>query len=123
MKVITKMIIGMLLFSFNFTQAQVELDVIDVVNTQKCKEARYYYYPNLHAYFDTKVGLYLYQEEGEWIESEKLAAALRGYSLKNGQYVIIEDYNGDEPYILFEQHKIQYPADYSSRSKRDIASN
>lgn len=123
MKTITKMIMGMLLFSFNFGQAQIELNTVDVSNNYKYEDVRYYYYPNLQAYFDTKVGMYLYQENGEWIESEELAPTFRGYSLKNGQYVMIKDYTGDEPYTLLAQHKAQYPADYSSRPKRDVASN
>lgn len=123
MKTITKMIMGMLLFSFNFGQAQIELNTVDVSNNYKYEDVRYYYYPNLQAYFDTKVGMYLYQENGEWIESEELAPTFRGYSLKNGQYVMIKDYTGDEPYTLLAHHKAQYPADYSSRPKRDVASN
>ncbi|HMI06568.1 MAG TPA: hypothetical protein VK528_03405 [Flavobacterium sp.] len=123
MKTVTQFIIGMLLFSFNYTQAQVELDAVDVSSNYKYEEVRYYYYPNLQAYFDTKVGLYLYQQNGEWIESEKLSPTFRGYSLKNGAYVMIKDYTGDEPYTLLEQHKAKYPADYSSRPKRDVASS
>lgn len=120
MKNLTQLIIGMLLFSFNYTQAQVELDAVNIDNTYKFKDVRYYYYPNLQAYFDTKVAMYLYKEQGEWIESETLAPTTMGYSLKNGQYVMIEDYNGDEPYTLLEKHKTEFPADYSSRPKKPI---
>lgn len=120
MKKIFTLIIGMMI-SFN-AQAQVELDAVDVSSNYKYEEVRYYYYPNLQAYFDTKVGLYLYVENGEWVESETLAPTFRGYSLKNGQYVMIKDYTGDEPYTMLAKHKAQYPADYSSRPKRDVAS-
>lgn len=123
MKTITTLILGMMMISFNSAQAQIELDGVDVTSNYKYEEVRYYYYPNLQAYFDTKVGLYLYVENGEWVESERLAPTFRGYSLKNGQYVMIKDYTGEEPYTLLEQHKAQFPADYSSRPKREIASN
>lgn len=121
MKKITYLIIGLLMFSFNAAQAQVELDAVDVTSNYKFEDVRYYYYPNLQAYFDTKVALYLYKVDGQWVESEELAPTVRGYSLKNGQYVMIKDYSGEEPYTLLEQHKKQYPANYSSRPQRPVA--
>jgi len=79
MKTITQLILGLLVFSFNVSHAQVELETVNIQakkidNTQKSSfvEVRYYYYPNLQAYFDTKVAMYLYEENGEWIENEKL---------------------------------------------------
>ena len=82
------------------------------------EEVRYYYFPNLQAYFDTKTAVYLYKENGEWVEAEQLSPTVRGYSVKNGQYVMLKDYFGEEPYELLEQHKAKYPADFSSRPKR-----
>lgn len=121
MKTITKFIIGLLVFSFNYAQGQVELNTVDVSSNYKYEDVRYYYYPNLQAYFDTKVALYLYKVNGQWVESEELSPTVRGYSLKNGAYVMIKDYSGDEPYNLLEQHKKQYPANFSSRPQRPIA--
>ena len=121
MKKITYLIIGLLMVSFNSAQAQVELNTVDVSSNYKFEEVRYYYYPNLQAYFDTKVALYLYKVNGQWVESEELAPTVRGYSLKNGLYVMIKDYSGDEPYTLLDQHKKQYPANYSSRPQRPVA--
>jgi len=137
MKNITKLILGMLVFSFNLSQAQVALNEVNVQSNNKNAvakpneetpktafvEVRYYYYPNLQAYFDTKVAMYLYKEDGQWVESEKIAPTLMGYSLKNGQYVMLEGYTGEEPYELIEEHKAKYPADFSSRPKRDMAAN
>ncbi len=120
MKTITKLILGMLLCSFNQIHAQVELDAVNINNPYQYEEVRYYYYPNLQAYYDTKVGMYLYQEQGQWVESEQLDVKTRGYSLKNGQYVMIKDYQGDEPFAMLEQHKKLYPADYSSRPKKPV---
>lgn len=118
MKNITKLILGMLVFSFNYSNAQVELDAVSVNNSYKYEEVRYYYYPNLQAYFDTKVAMYLYVENGEWVESEALDVKTRGYSLKNGQYVMIKDYVGDEPYTMISEHKKLYPANFSSRPQK-----
>lgn len=130
MKNFTKLILGLLVFSFNISLAQVELDAVNVQSNKKeaaetssFVEVRYYYYPNLQAYFDTKVAMYLFKEDGEWVESEKIAPTLMGYSLKNGQYVMLEGYTGEEPYEFIEEHKVKYPADFSSRPKRDVAAN
>jgi hypothetical protein len=62
--------------------------------------------------------MYLYVDNGEWIESEVLDPKTKGYSIKNGQYVMIKDYLGDEPYTMLREHKKLYPADYSSRPKK-----
>ncbi|PWA07448.1 hypothetical protein [Flavobacterium psychrotolerans] len=78
-------------------------------------EVRYYYFPNLQAYFDTKAGLYIYQEDGAWVTSESIAPNYRGYSINNGTYVMLKGYTGDEPYLLLNEHKLKYPANYSSK--------
>jgi hypothetical protein len=104
--------------------SQVDLDTVFV--TKKRENAafmmiRYYYYPNLQAYFDTETTLYIYKSNGEWITSERIPANFRGYSLKNSNYVMIKGYLGDEPYTLLEKHKKDFPADFSSKRRpKDI---
>lgn len=129
MKKITYLIIGLMLLSFNFSQAQVQLDTIYIrakkVAPSTFVEVRYYYYPNLEAYFDTKIAMYIYKQHGEWIKSEQINTAFRGYSVRNGQYVMLKGFTEDNPYTLIEEHKQKYPADYSSRPKpptRTVAS-
>ena len=78
-------------------------------------DIRYYYYPNLQAYFDTETATYLYQKDGEWVEGKQIPSGLRGYSLHNGTRVAITDYSGDEPYEVFDQHKSHYPPNYSTK--------
>ena len=125
MKTTTLLILGMI-FSFNISQAQggpIASNISNETNeSTSVGEVRYYYYPNLQAYFDTKVAMYLYMENGKLIVAEQIPSNLRGYSLKNGQYVMLKDYNGDDPYDLINEHKAQYPADYSSKPKREVAS-
>jgi len=123
MKKITYLILGLMIFSFNFSEAQVQLDTI-FIRANKVKPSgnvpvRYYYYPNLEAYFDSKVAMYIFKnkETGEWTKSETIDATTRGYSLKNGFYVMLEGFTGDDPYNYIEEHKKKYPADYSSRPR------
>jgi len=76
---------------------------------------RYYYYPNLDAYFDTRTNLYIYEIEGVWTKSKELKSGLRGYSLLNGTRVPITDYNGETLYSQLAEHRKQFPKKYSSK--------
>ncbi len=108
------------LFSSQFCQAQVSLDTVYVskkIAIESFTKARYYYYPNLQAYFDTRRAVFIYKQDGAWITSETMAPNYRGYSLKNTIFVTIQGYLGDEPYTLIDQHKKEFPADFSSKRK------
>ncbi len=76
---------------------------------------RYFYYPNLDAYFDTKTSLYIYEDQGEWVQAPEIASGYRGYSIYNGTNVPINDYNGDKPFTKLSEHQKMYPKKYSSR--------
>lgn len=78
-------------------------------------ELRYYYYPNLRAYFDLKSKLYIYKLNGEWQSDQNLPEGYGGYSLFNKNYVIIRDYNGDEIIQFINLHKKKYP--YNSKGR------
>lgn len=79
---------------------------------------RYYYYPNLDAYYDSRDNVYWYEEKnGQWVKSKGLKSGYRGYSLFNSVRVAITDYNGDQPYTKLEKHRKQFPKNYSSRRK------
>ena len=93
-----------------------------VVPTAKAIPAvRYYYYPNLLAYYDTCIGKYIYMKEGAWITADFLPSNYRGYCLYNNSYVVIDGYTEDEPYILINDHKKKYPPNYSSKRRKDNA--
>lgn len=86
-----------------------------IIDQGAINNIRYYYYPNLQAYFDTDSGTYLYIKDNEWVEGSEIPKGLRGYSLLNNQRVAITDYSGDEPYNLFTKHKEMYPANYNGK--------
>lgn len=114
-------ILTLILFLFSQTsQAQISLDTI-FISRRKAVEnftaVRYYYYPNLEAYFDTRRALYIFKQNGVWVTSDYIAPNYRGYCLKNNNYVFLNGYLGDTPYELLEQHKKEFPADFSSKRK------
>lgn len=84
---------------------------------------RYFYFPNLQAYYDREEGLYLIKREGLWNKSEVINFNSRGYSIRNGNRVLIENYSGDTPFEYLNEHKENFPADYSTRRRREVVSN
>lgn len=121
---IMKTTLPLFLFCFLFfcesMSAQISLDTVFVSRRKSIENftnIRYYYYPNLEAYYDTRRALYLYKMNGSWITSEHIPANYRGYCLRNSESVVIKGYLGDEPYTQLSQHRAIYPADFSSRRK------
>ena len=112
-----------LLFASQTFQAQAPTNVVSDGNSESTESfinIRYYYYPNLEAYFDTRTALYIYKENGVWITSELIAPTAKGYSLKNKMYVMIKGYLGDDPSTLLASNKKEYPADYSTKRKPPV---
>ena len=78
-------------------------------------ELRYYYFPNLEAYFDTKTSNYILTVNGQWTTLKEIPSGYRGYSLYNRVCVMITDYDGDQPIQFLKAHKKKYP--YNNRGK------
>ena len=101
------------------SQAQIALDTIFISrrkSTESFTKIRYYY-PNLQAYYDTRTALYIFKSNGVWVKSDYIDPYYRGYCLTNSAYVILRGYTGDTPYHFLEQHKKEFPADFTSRRK------
>lgn len=114
MKPIEKVFLLMLIFTCYISSAQQKSN--DQLSTDPDKkDFRYYYFPNIEAYFDLQEKVYLYRDNGEWTEAEELPKNYGGYSLYNKVRVAITDYNGDEPYLQLQAHKKMYP--YNSKGR------
>lgn len=72
-------------------------------------QLRYYYFPNIEAYFDTQKSIYYYKEDDEWVTAEEIPDGYRGYSLYNGIYVFITDYDDDLVTQFITIHKKKFP--------------
>jgi len=86
----------------------------------KCN-LRYYYYPNIEAYFDTQKSIYYYQEDGQWKNAEEIPSGYRGYSMNNKVSVYITDYDGDDVLQFQKRHKKEYPYSPNGRFMRKMA--
>jgi len=86
----------------------------------KCS-LRYYYYPNIEAYFDTQKSIYYYQENSEWKTAEEIPSGYRGYSMNNKISVYITDYDDDDVVQFQKRHKKEYPYSANGRFMRKMA--
>lgn len=115
MKPIEKVLILMFIFSSFVSNAQTSKQQPYSLANEKSTDFRYFYFPNIEAYFDTQEKVYLYRDNGEWVEAEELPKNYGGYSLYNKSRVAITDYKGEEPYLLLQAHKKKFP--YNSKGR------
>lgn len=80
---------------------------------------RYYYFPNLEAYYDTKNSMYIFKRKGEWVTESHIPANYRGYSLFNKRYEIINGLvDTDTPQEFIEQHRKEYPPIFKAKDMK-----
>jgi hypothetical protein len=118
-----KLLTGLFVIYTQFMAAQITQDKVNIEKTDTTEVAnmsRYNYFPNLQAYYDNKTSLYIYKVNGIWIHNTLIPPNYKGYGLRNGFHVVIDNYSGDEPYSLLTIHKLKYPADYSTKRKRIV---
>ncbi|HEX8269866.1 MAG TPA: hypothetical protein VF581_08230 [Flavobacterium sp.] len=96
------------------------LEASTILKNEMATDIRYYYYPNLQAYFDTETLTYIYSRNREWVEAKELPAGYMGYSVQNGKRVAITDYTGDTPYELVDDHRKQYPPQYITKRQPPV---
>jgi len=123
MKQLEKVLLLTLLLTCFISNAQNATEKPSDATETKKTEIRYYYFPNLEAYFDLQEKVYLFRENGEWVEAEELPKNYGGYSLYNKVRVTITDYDGDEPYLMIDAHKKKYPYNAKGRFTNQTASS
>ena len=117
MKILKNLIPILILFTCYLSSAQSsngDVSSLPIDSKTNCY-VRYYYYPNLEAYFDNLELVYHYKVNGQWEKAENLPTNYGGYSLFNKVRVNITDYDGDEPYQLLKIHKKMFP--YNSKGR------
>jgi hypothetical protein len=86
-------------------------------------QLRYYYFPNLEAYFDTQKSIYYFKENGKWVTADEIPEGYRGYSLYNKVNVFITDYDDENPCQFIEIHRKKYPYIANEKGKPLTYSN
>ncbi len=124
MKQLKTIAIGVIILLSFATRAQVSVNVN--IGTPPLwgpvgyAETRYYYLPDVEAYYDVQSSMFIYFGGGVWIRRAYLPDRYRNYDLYNGYKVVITDYRGNDPYIHFHNHKIKYKKGYRGGPQKTI---
>ncbi|MFA5297689.1 MAG: hypothetical protein WC389_05710 [Lutibacter sp.] len=122
MKVLKYTIIGISLLFAGGMQAQISVNLN--VGTPPLwgpagySDVRYYYLPDVEAYYDVQSSNYIYYSGNRWVHRTYLPRQYRNYDLYNGYKVVMTDYRGNAPYTYYKQHKVKYAKGYRGDYQR-----
>lgn len=124
MKTLKLIVVGIVLFLANNLQAQVSVN-INIGSPPQWgpvgyPEVRYYYLPDVEAYYDIHTSMFIYYGGGNWIHRKNLPLRYRNYDLYNGYKVVMSDYHGNQPYIHFKDYKMKYAKGYRGHEQKSI---
>ncbi|MFZ4724201.1 MAG: hypothetical protein ACOYMD_02010 [Paludibacter sp.] len=123
MKAFKLIIIAVFLFS-GAAQAQLSINVHIGSPPQwgpaGYSDVRYYYLPDVEAYYDIHNSTFIYIEGRNWVHRKYLPSRYRNYDLYNGYKVVMSDYRGNTPYIQFKDYKSKYAKGYRGHSQPNI---
>lgn len=104
------------LIFFSSVQAQVSIQVNigspPMWGPVDNSSARFYYIPDVEAYYDIETSMFIFYSGGVWIHHHQLPSRYRHYDLYNGYKVVLYDYHGSTPYTLYGHHHKQYAKGY-----------
>ena len=124
MKTLKLIVFGIALFLASATQAQLSVSVHLGTPPQWGPEgysgARYYYLPDVEAYYDVQTSRFIYLDGRTWVHRTSLPARYRNYDLYNGYKVVMTDYHGNTPYQYHKQYRVKYAKGYRGHLQRNI---
>jgi len=124
MKTLKLAILEIIFFLTGVAQAQVSLDIhigsAPQWGPQGYDEARYYYIPDVEAYYDIQSSMFIYNVNGSWVNRPQLPRRYRNYDLYSGYKVVMTDYHGKTPYTYFPEHRKKYAKGYRGNSQNTI---
>jgi hypothetical protein len=116
-------IAGLLLFSSTM-KAQVSVSVSigspPLWGPVGYSEVRYYYLPDVEAYYDVETSMFIYYGGGVWIHRTYLPSRYSSYDLYSGYKVVMTDYRGDAPYTTFNSYKVKYAKGYNGGHQKTL---
>ena len=123
MKTLRLLVIGVILFLASSMQAQITVGVRigpPEWGPYGYSDARYYYIPDIEAYYDVQAGMFIYLDGGAWVHRGYLPARYRDYDLYGGYKVVMTDYHGNTPYTHFNEHRTRYARGYHHEGQRTV---
>jgi len=124
MKVIKLIVFGMMLTFAGFMQGQLSvrfsLGTPPAWGPEGYNNVRYYYLPDLEAYYDVQNSMFIYISGNRWVHRSYLPSRYRGYDLYNGYKVVMNGYYGNSPYANFREYRMKYRRGYRDDEQRNI---
>ena len=118
---LASIVIVLFLITVTTVQAQVSINVNIGKNPSwglpGYSGIRYYYLPDVEAYYDIQAARFIYYERGLWVHRTYLPSRYRHYDLKRGYKVVIKDYRGDNPYIHHDEFRRTYVRGYHGNER------
>jgi len=127
MKTFKLLVFGLMLMLAGAVQSQVSVNVN--IGTPPAwgpsgyNDVRYYYLPDVEAYYDVQTSMFIYISGNHWIRRTYLPSRYRNYDLYNGYKVVMNDYRGNAPYSYYRQHRAKYAKGYRGHEQRNIGEN
>lgn len=121
MKTYKLLAFGLLLFFAGSVQAQISVQLNLGTPPQwgpsGYTNIRYYYLPDVEAYYDVPSSMFIYYSGVRWIHRTSLPVRYRNYDLYSGYKVVMTDYRGNTPYRQFREHKRKYAKGYHGHNQ------
>lgn len=107
MKTLRLSLLGILLVVSNALMAQVTVTIGSppAWGPVGYAGARYYYLPDVEAYYDIQSSQFIYYQPTGWVYASRLPSRYKHYNLYNGYKVVMTGYRGNTPYDHFTAHK------------------
>ena len=125
MKTLKLVVIGILLLFAGSAKAQISVHVNLGTPPQwgpsGYNDVRYYYLPDVEAYYDIPSSMFIYYNGVSWVHRSSLPGRYRNYDLYNGYKVPMSDYRGSRPYSNFVSIKRYMPKAIGARSNITLA--
>jgi len=112
MKTLKLVALGMVLFFAGAAQAQVSVRFN--IGSQPAwapvgyEDSRFYYLPDVEAYYDVSNSMFIYYEGNSWIHRSYLPNRYRNYDLYSGYKVEMRGYRGNTPYNNHSEYRAKY---------------
>ena len=124
MKSFKIILFGLILLAAGSTQAQISvrlnLGTPPAWGPVGYNETRYYYLPDVEAYYDVESSMFIYHEGRNWVHRSYLPTRYRNYDLYGGYKVPMNNYRGNTPYANFNEYRSKYAKGRNREMQRTI---
>ena len=124
MKTLRFIILGMVLLIAGSVQGQISVRFNLGAPPQwapvEHADSRYYYLPDVEAYYDVQSSMFIYFEGRNWVHRSYLPYRYRNYNLYSGYKVPMNNYHGSTPYTNFNEYRNKYSRGQNREYQRTI---